>query len=208
MSLIVTPLRGADALPWLDELAALRIKVFREFPYLYDGSADYERDYLSKYTASGDSVIVLAQDGERIVGCSTGLPLLDADAAFQEPFLKAGFALPRIFYFGESVLDTAWRGHGIGHRFFNEREAHARRLDFEFTTFCAVLRPADHPRRPAGYRSLDAFWVKRGYQPRLDLVTQFAWKDIDCREETSKPMGFWVRQWQHHVDQSEPTTPS
>ena len=31
----------------VDELAALRIRVFRDFPYLYDGDLDYERAYLA-----------------------------------------------------------------------------------------------------------------------------------------------------------------
>ena len=39
-------LTGADVRTVLDDVARLRISVFRDFPYLYDGSLDYERDYL------------------------------------------------------------------------------------------------------------------------------------------------------------------
>ncbi len=39
-------LHGQELGPWLDVLGKLRIRVFREFPYLYDGSLEYERDYL------------------------------------------------------------------------------------------------------------------------------------------------------------------
>lgn len=193
MALLVERVRGSAALPWLDALAELRIRVFRDFPYLYDGSLDYERGYLAEYAASTDSLIVLALDDKRVVGCSTGLPMVDADPAFQRPFVDAGCALQDVFYFGESVLDAAWRGRGIGHRFFDEREAHARQLGFPITTFCAVQRPPDHPLRPADYRPLDSFWRKRGYRPRTDLVTRFGWKDIDQARETHKSMQFWVR---------------
>ena len=31
----------------LDDLARLRIAVFRDWPYLYDGDVAYERDYLT-----------------------------------------------------------------------------------------------------------------------------------------------------------------
>lgn len=193
MSVLIKPVQGSAVLPWLDALAELRIRVFRDFPYLYDGSLDYERAYLAEYAASDHSIIVLALDGDRVVGCSTGLPMLDADPAFAKPFAAAGFELAELFYFGESVLEADWRGHGIGHRFFDQREAHAHALGFATTTFCAVQRPANHPARPADYRALDAFWRKRGYRPRPDLVTRFAWKDIDQPVETDKPMQFWVR---------------
>jgi GNAT superfamily N-acetyltransferase len=190
---IIQTLRGADILPWLDTLADLRIRVFRDWPYLYDGSRDYERQYLEDYASSPHSVVVLALENNQALGCSTGLPLVDADPDFQQPFRAEGFDLTGIFYFGESVLDPAWRGRGLGHRFFDEREAHASELGFSITCFCAVSRPNDHPLRPNQYRSLEEFWRKRGYLPRPDLETSFSWKDIDQEVETSKPMRFWLR---------------
>ena len=36
----------------VEQVAALRITVFREWPYLYDGSVDYEARYLSAFAAS------------------------------------------------------------------------------------------------------------------------------------------------------------
>ena len=66
---------GDAILPWLDAVAALRIAVFAEWPYLYRGDAAYERGYLARYAASPRSVLVLARDGEEVVGASTGIPL-------------------------------------------------------------------------------------------------------------------------------------
>ena len=51
---------GAAIEPWLDDVARLRIAVFRDWPYLYEGDAAYERDYLAAYARSADSVFVLA----------------------------------------------------------------------------------------------------------------------------------------------------
>jgi hypothetical protein len=34
----VRRLAGAEVAPYLDDLARMRIEVFREYPYLYDGS--------------------------------------------------------------------------------------------------------------------------------------------------------------------------
>ncbi|WP_430321652.1 hypothetical protein, partial [Salmonella enterica] len=81
-----------------------------------------------------------------------------------------------------------YRGHGIGHAFFDAREAQARACGADAACFAAVIRPADHPARPADYTPLDAFWHKRGYAPIPGLVTELGWKEHGEAEETLKPM--------------------
>jgi GNAT superfamily N-acetyltransferase len=186
--------QGDAVTPHIADLARLRTEVFRAFPYLYEGSEDYEASYLATYARSPESLFVLALDGERIVGASTGVPMPDASGVFQAPFIAAGIAPEKVFYFGESVLLSTYRGRGLGVRFFEEREAHARRLGrFDWCTFCAVERPQSHPLRPADYVPLDAFWDKRGYKHRTDLRTMLAWQDIGEENETEKPMSFWLK---------------
>src|SRR5690606_22696777 len=85
----VRRLAGAGIGPWLEEVAGLRVAVFRDWPYLYEGDPAYEREYLKAYADSADSVVVLAFDGDKVVGASTGLPLADDSAEFQKPFLDA-----------------------------------------------------------------------------------------------------------------------
>jgi GNAT superfamily N-acetyltransferase len=178
----------------LDAVARLRITVFREFPYLYDGSMDYERRYLQTYVQCPESVVVLAIAGDDVVGASTGIPMRHEEAAFQQPFVDRGLDPQRIFYCAESVLLPEYRGRGIGGRFFDEREAHARALGgFDWCCFCAVERPADHPLRPPGYQPHDAFWRKRGYSPQPELGATYNWKDVDQPEQTSKRLGFWLK---------------
>lgn len=190
----ITRLSGADIAPHLEAVAALRIRVFREFPYLYDGSAEYEARYLRTYADSTRSVMVLVQDGERVVGASTGLPLADETPEFKRPLVDAGYDMERVFYCGESVLLPEYRGCGMGVRFFEEREAHARAIGgMEWIAFCAVQRPQDHPRRPPGYVPLDRFWQNRGYTRHPDLTTEYVWQDLDEAAPTAKPMTFWLK---------------
>lgn len=186
--------QGDEILPFIDDLARLRIGVFRAFPYLYEGSLDYERDYLATYARSTESLFVLALDGETIVGASTGIPMREETEAFRAPFLDSGRDPDRIFYFGESVLLPAYRGRGVGVRFFAEREAHALRGGFDCCCFCAVERPADHPLRPQDHAPLDGFWHRRGYRHHPDLRTTFSWRDVGEAEETAKPMSFWLKE--------------
>ncbi len=194
MSIEVHALRGEDILPILPDLARLRIAVFRDWPYLYDGSLDYEETYLAKFAAAKGAVCVVARDGDLVVGASTGAPMVEHADEFGEPFRKAGYDLDKIFYCGESVLLTSHRGHGLGHKFFDLREGHAHALGgFTHSTFCRVVRPDDHPLKPADYIPLDRFWAKRGYAPVPGLTASYDWKDIDQAEETTHTMQFWMR---------------
>ena len=189
-------LTGRDAAleDYVGDLARLRITVFRDFPYLYDGSLGYEENYLRTYTQCPESVVVLALAGAAVVGASTGLPLEFETSEFKQPFIGAGLDPQRIFYCGESVLLAAWRGRGIYREFFAGRERHARTLGrFDRMVLCAVERPADHPLRPADYVPLDAVWRRFGYTRREDLVASFTWKDIDAAEPQAKPMVFWEK---------------
>jgi hypothetical protein len=71
----VERLTGERLKALLPDLARLRITVFRAFPYLYDGSLDYEERYLQTYAQAEDSVVVGAFDGDMAIGASIGLPL-------------------------------------------------------------------------------------------------------------------------------------
>ena len=190
----VAALQGEALAAALDDVARLRIAVFRDWPYLYDGDLDYERRYLEPYHASPGAIVVGAWDGGRLVGAATGAPMEDHAADFAAAFAGTGFDLSDIFYCAESVLLPEFRGQGIGHRFFDIREAQARHLGRRHVAFCAVQRPVDHPARPADYRQLDAFWRKRGYAPLSGVVAYFAWRDRGEQAETKKPLQFWMRE--------------
>jgi GNAT superfamily N-acetyltransferase len=185
---------GASIAEVFDDLAALRIAVFRDFPYLYAGSVEYERGYLQTYFDSPRAFLFAAYDGAKMVGATTCIPLADETEEVQKPFREAGFDLDTIFYFGESVLLPAYRGQGLGHRFFDEREAQAASFGaYEYTCFCAVERPADHPARPVDYRPLDEFWLKRGYRREPRLHSEFDWPDLGEAVSTKKRMVYWIK---------------
>ena len=176
----------------LDSVARLRIAVFRDWPYLYDGDLEYEREYLRAYQSPG-AVIVAAYDGDGIIGAATGAPMEDHAEDFAQAFADRPEPLDQIFYCAESVLLPEYRGHGLGHAFFNGRENHARNLGRRYSAFCSVQRPPDHPARPATYRPLDEFWRKRGYEPLPGAVAEFEWKDIGQSHPTAKPLQFWMK---------------
>lgn len=193
MDVTVEPLHGTALARALDDLAKLRIAVFAAFPYLYDGDLAYEREYVREFAAEPGSVLVAAHDGMRIVGAATASPMAGQKPEFRAPFEARGIDVARLFYCGESVLLPEYRRQGVGHAFFDHREAAARAAGATHATFAAVVRPPDHPARPADYRPLDPFWRARGYAPVEGLVTELAWKDHGEAAETTKSMQYWMR---------------
>jgi GNAT superfamily N-acetyltransferase len=189
----VETLRGEDLRRHIDDVARLRIEVFRDYPYLYDGDMDYERAYLAALVASPGGIVAVAFDGATIVGAATGSPLVDQVPEIIEPFRARGDDVSDIFYFGESVLRRSFRGRGIGVRFFDIREAQARLLGLKMTVFCSVVRPDGHPSCPEDHVPLDQFWRNRGYVPLENHRCVMSWREVGGDLETPKSMQFWQR---------------
>jgi GNAT superfamily N-acetyltransferase len=174
-------------------LSDLRIQVFLSWPYLYDGNAVYEAGYMAEFVREPGSVLVVARDGDLIIGAATASPLAGQKPDIQNPFCDQGMDVPQIFYFGESVLLPQYQGQGIGHRFFDAREDAARAAGARQTAFCAVVRTDDHPMRPETPRDLHPFWRARGYAPVPGLTGTLQWQDLGDDFESAHAMQFWMR---------------
>jgi len=184
---------GADAKAYVNELAKLRITVFREFPYLYDGDLGYEKKYLDTYFRSEQSLVILCFDDEVLVGASTCIPMSEEEESFQRPFIEKGYEPNEILYFGESILLPQYRGTGIGKRFVFFREEHAKRLGKKLCVFCAVVRGEEDTRRPSTYRSPERLWNSQGFRKMAGVTTHYSWKQIDETGVSPKLMQFWAK---------------
>lgn len=185
---------GSAAREYADELSHLRLKVFFDFPYLYEGTVDYEKKYLETYFKAKNSFVFLVEDHKKIVGATTAIHAIEEEESFRKPFEAAGLNPQEVFYFGESVLLPEYRGQGLGKKFFEEREAFARSLSgIKYLSFCGVVRPTDHPLKPADYKSLDPFWISMGFSKVPGLVTQYEWKDRGDELQTKKDMQYWLK---------------
>jgi GNAT superfamily N-acetyltransferase len=192
-AITVEPLCGEALRGAIPDLARLRCEVFAQWPYLYRGDPNYESDYLRDFAVAPGAVLIAAKDGGRIVGVATASPMVGQKADYQAKFVERGIDVASLYYFGESVLLEAYRGRGLGHAFFDQREAQARLHGARAATFCGVIRPEDHPARPADFSPLDSFWAKRGYAKIPGLIANFSWADIGEEGESEKPMQYWMK---------------
>lgn len=186
-------LHGTQALPHFQDIARLRIKIFREFPFLYEGDLDYEREYLNVYLTHPESIIILCRNGSDVIGVSTAIPLQFEDDFVKKPFIEAKMDLKKIIYLGESVIEREFRGLGIGREFFERRLAHAKSLPgIQTAAFCTAIY--DPKKAPADFNSPVHLWRKYGFQENSQLKATYRWKSIGDSEETDKEMRYYTRE--------------
>lgn len=194
MTIKILELSGANLTRALPDLARLRMAVFRDWPYCYEGSLDYEAGYLRWFAGSPGAVIIAALDGDTIVGASTAALLAGQMDMITTPIKAYGLALESVFYFGESVLLPRYRGQGLGKRFFELREEAARRhAGVRDACFCAVVRDEADPRKPKDHRTLEPLWRAQGFRPVAGLTCQLSWREVGQSEDTEKTMQFWKK---------------
>lgn len=186
---------GAKILDIQFDFAQLRIEVFKDFPYLYEGSIEYELDYIKTYSNAPNAFVFAIYDGTKMIGATTCVPLIDETPNVKASFEQASIPVDQVCYFGESILLNEYRGKGYGHLFFDEREKFALSLHDKISicAFCSVDRPENHPLKPANYRSNNEFWIKRGYAEQKTLQCNMSWKDIDKENEDEKTLTFWTK---------------
>ena len=198
MTLRIEPVSGAALRRALPALAKLRIEVFREWPYLYEGSLEYEANYIERFARLALGVIVVATDaGDEAIGAATAPPMEGQNPDVTAPFVERGYDLKKLFYFGEFLVLQAglsWARHRACLLRSARRRGsrHARRRARDLLGRRALA--PDDPRRDPNHRPLDGFWQKRGYAPVEGLVGHYAWTDIGDKEQTRKPMQFWMRE--------------
>lgn len=180
---------------WIIALAELRIQIFKDWPYLYSGSLDYERKYLSRYAQAEKSFITMAFDDDKLIGATSCIWLpQESDAQIKKAFTDRHFDLNQIVYFGESILFSEYRGWGIGSEFMQVRESFAKNIcKADYAAFCSVVRPSEHNLKPSDYVPLDSFWSKRGFEKQDGMFCKMKWPDINESDESEKVLQFWMK---------------
>jgi ribosomal protein S18 acetylase RimI-like enzyme len=187
-------LTGTAIADVLDEVATLRLEIFREYPYLYQGRREDERKYLGTYAEAPGACVILAYDGDAVIGAVAGMPLIHEDAQIQDAFAGTTFPLNELYYVGELLLRPAYRDCGLGQKLFDRFESHIRSLDRYCTLICATVeRPDDHPLRPHDYINISKFLAHTGFARLSGVTTNFMWREIDGVKR-DHPMQFWSKQ--------------
>jgi ribosomal protein S18 acetylase RimI-like enzyme len=174
--------QGTEIAPFLDELAQARIKQFRYYPYLYEGSIEYEKAYLEHYITNKDTLMLAAFDEDKMVGFVTGIPLMSTAEIVHDAenkFAKVGFDANKLYYLGEVIIMPQYRNYGIGHKFVKPMEKKIIELGYEGSCGLIVDRPDDHPLRPKNFPNLELYAKSFGYV-RVGITSELPWPTIQA----------------------------
>jgi GNAT superfamily N-acetyltransferase len=167
----------------INAIAALRISIFKEYPYLYDGDIQTETEYLKSYSKSKNSVLIIVKDKQKVIGAVTGIPLAEADEMFLTPFPK-NQSIHSIFYLGEILLLKEYRGKGIGYQMYRIFEDLVRqKKQYHKIAIAEVIRDQNDPRKPKNYISVHKLWERLGYIEHPEIVMQCSYKTVDSTEK-------------------------
>ncbi|MBI3896768.1 MAG: hypothetical protein HY308_00560 [Gammaproteobacteria bacterium] len=119
---------GKEAADQIDFVSAMRIKHFREYPYLYDATLDpeYEKKYIHELAQNPHAMVVLAYANSKPIAISTSLPLAsDADIlhGLEPEFKRQGYNnLSEFYYWSEAIIEPEFRGYPILPRLYERFE--------------------------------------------------------------------------------------
>lgn len=163
----------------INTIAALRILIFKEYPYLYDGDIQTEMDYLKSYSKSKNSVLIIVKDKQKVIGAVIGIPLAEADEIILPPFAQ-NQSIHSIFYLGEILLLKEYRGKGIGYQMYRMFEDLVRqKKQYHKIAIAEVIRDQHDPRKPKNYISVHKLLERLGYVKHPEMVILASYKEVD-----------------------------
>lgn len=194
----ITIIEGIDSINTLIPfIATQRITMFKQYPYLYQGTSDGEYEYLSWFAQLPTSTVAVAYDGEIPIGFLTGSALIDFESHFHgsaDLFRNAGLDSESYYYFGEVIVLPAYRDNSICRHLFAALEQHAR--DHGFSAVCFTCEQHEqHPLKPANYKELGPLFTKLGYS-KTGLTILFDWDTIQPDGSIAKmfhPLTYWMK---------------
>lgn len=178
----------------LDSLASLRLEIFREYPYLYDGRREDEIANLRSYAEAPDACVILAYDECAVVGAATGMPFIHEGEQMQAAIAVSQYSAEKLYYVGELLFYRAYRNKGLGLQLLGQLEQHIRSLGRYRHLVCATVeRPAAHSLQPDGYVPITRFLARTGFDLIPGVTTSFAWRETDGVRRDHL-MQFWVKE--------------
>ena len=186
-------LQGSQIQEYLEQIARLRLTVFREYPYLYDGKLKDELEYLKHYANHVEATVIIASCGNEVVGAVTAIPLQYESEELSSPFAATQYPVERIIYIGEMLFYAGYRNKGLGSRLLSSIEQHfVTQKNYEYLTSATVMRADDDPYCPDGYVPIDRFLQRNQFAQLPGVTTHFTWKEVDGIPRDHE-MQFWIK---------------
>jgi len=191
----VETFQGEEIAPYTNEIVQLCNKIYREYPYLYNGEdAGYE-SYLESYSQSKEAIICLAFADEKAVGIAAGIPMSQRRNRYDQTLLEHGYDPDALFYLGEFGLKPEYQGRGIEEVMYQSIEDFARK-NRNLTTICfwEIANSLDLSQRHSGYLPKEDFWKKLGFIRHPELNFVIFWTNINESQDSPHSAVYWLKE--------------
>ena len=193
-SISIEVLKGPEVIPYLQKVAQLRIEFYRNYPYLYEGNLTDEETYLSMYAKSKDSLLVIAKNGDDVVGAVTGIPMLETKKENKWLYTQKQTPDEHIFYLGELVLSQDYQNSTLQEMLYLQLENAVKGLEkYSILAVCEIERSPEDTKKPVSAFSSEVLWAGRGFIKQPELYTTNAWKDVGDLEKSDHHLFFWYK---------------
>lgn len=178
-------------------LVAQRIEMYREYPYLYEGSRTVEEECLQQFAQLPSSAVAIAYLDDEPVGFIIGASLADYDQHFIgsiEAFKSNGKNPNEYYYFADVLILPAHKGKSLATRLFALFEEYCANLGFLYACFVSESH-VEHPLKPIDYNEVDLIWQHYGYQ-KSNIKIYFSWNTIQPdgpAQEQLHELPYWIK---------------
>ena len=171
--------QGTAIEPHNEEIISIVNRVFYDYPYRYDGKSEGYTESIKEHAKSANGYVVLAMDGEKVVGVATGIPLSESGVTLP------GVDPSSVYYLCELLLLPEYRGQGLGTKMGREIEHFAKEHGYTLLALTSMEAP--------GYTSAHTAFKKLGYTKHPDKYYETSWVHVGETEPTSHRLFFWTR---------------
>jgi hypothetical protein len=186
-------LTGSAIEPYIEQMIDFRLKYFRVFPYLCEGTREEEMASVRRYIDSPTGhVLVLKDESENFGGFLTGISI--SESSYSADFTPVLTCPEKAFYIGEMIFAESFRGRD-GIQKCLEYFHLIKEMGYESVCCITVQREADHPLRPTGYRDVSSLCKVLGFR-KIEQIIMIPW-DVIQSDGNPLPMdnvmNIWVR---------------
>ncbi|HLC06649.1 MAG TPA: GNAT family N-acetyltransferase [Candidatus Babeliales bacterium] len=179
-------------------VAQLRVNIFRNYPYLYDGNIAEEMDNLEKYAQHNNSALAIAYYNENPVGFLCGSDLIHYSVHFENSvadlFKGVDLNIENYYYCADIIILPEHRGKYLAPQLFDAIENYAQQKGY--TACCFITEHHEnHPLKPRDHKSLVPLWNSLNYK-KSALITYASWQthQVDGTIKLEQhPLIFWLK---------------
>ncbi len=186
-------LTGSSVEPYIEQMIEFRLKYFRVFPYLCEGTREEEMASVMRYIDSPTGhVLALKDENENFGGFLTGISILES--SYSSEFGAVLTCPEKTFYIGEMIFAESFRGRDGIQRCLEYFHL-IKEMGYKSVCCITVQRAENHPLKPEGYRDVSSLCKVLGFK-KIEQTIIIPWSVIQSDGKAllmDNVMNIWVR---------------